>query len=207
VRSPGTLEAIEHGLAREAPGLRLRPGGYLFATIHRQENREARAMRAWAGLLGAVARPDRPVILALHPGTRAAMDRESIDAPQNVAIIGPQSYRTSLALQLHAAAVITDSGGVQREAGWLRTPCLVLRSTTEWVETLEGSGGRMAIVGLDADRAAAELERLSPLQEAEALAHQRSATLEVPSAEAAAAIRASLARSPEASARPGLGDS
>ena len=52
----------------------------------------------------------------------------------DVRITEPFGYRSSLALQLHAAAVLTDSGGVQREAGWLGTPCLVLRSTTEWVE-------------------------------------------------------------------------
>ena len=65
-------------------------------------------------------------------------------------MVEPQGYRTSLALQLHAAAVLTDSGGVQREAAWLGVPCLVLRDTTEWVEAVAGSEGRMVVVGLDA---------------------------------------------------------
>ena len=71
-------------------------------------------------------------------------------------------YRTSLTLQLHAAAVLTDSGGVQREAAWLGTPCLVLRSTTEWTEAVRDSAGRMVVVGLDRRAVANELERLAP---------------------------------------------
>ena len=58
-----------------------------------------------------------------------------------IRVIEPQGYRTTLALQLHAAAVLTDSGGVQRESAWLGVPCLVLRDTTEWVEAVEDSAG------------------------------------------------------------------
>ena len=67
------------------------------------------------------------MILALHPGTRAALERAGIPCRPDVAVVEPQGYRTTLALQLHAAAVLTDSGGVQREAAWLGVPCLVLR--------------------------------------------------------------------------------
>ena len=85
-------------------------------------------------------------------------------------VVPPQGYRTTLTLQLHAAAVLTDSGGVQREAAWLRTPCLILRDRTEWVEAVADSGGRMVVVGLDRARAAEELARLAPVAEASALA-------------------------------------
>ena len=71
----------------------------------------------------------------------------------------PVGYRTLAALQLHAAAVLTDSGGVQREAAWLGVPCLVLRDVTEWTEAVAESGGLMVTVGLDAERARAELAR------------------------------------------------
>jgi len=157
VRDPAVIAAIGERL-----GLALRPGGYLFATVHRQENREPPAIRAWAGILDDAASPERPVVLALHPGTRAAMDAAGVSLGGHVAVIEPQGYRTSLALQLHAAAVLTDSGGVQREAAWLGTPCLVLRDTTEWQEAVEASAGRMVIVGLDRPRASAELDRLAP---------------------------------------------
>ena len=96
------------------------------------------------------------------PGTRAALERANIVLPAAVQVVEPLGYRTSLTLQLHAAAVLTDSGGVQREAAWLGTPCLVLRSTTEWTEAVNESAGRMVVVGLDRAAVAHELERLAP---------------------------------------------
>jgi len=180
------------GAVGEALGLDLRPGGFLFATIHRAENREPDALGAWAGLLGAVATRERPVLLPLHPGTRAALEREGVALPPDVHVVPPLGYRSSLALQLHAAAVLTDSGGVQREAAWLGTPCLVLRGTTEWVEALADSGGRMVVVGLDRERAAAELARLAPVGAAEGLAASRARDLVLRPAGAAEAIVAGL---------------
>ncbi len=151
IRDPGS---IAH--------LGLDPGQYLFATIHRHENRGREAVARWVALLESVARTDRPVVLALHPGTRAALDATGLDLPGTIHLIDPQGYRTALALQLHAAAVLTDSGGIQREAGWLGVPCLVLRESTEWPETLEASGGSIVLIGLDRDRAVTLLERLAP---------------------------------------------
>ncbi len=168
------------------------PGGYLFATIHRAENRAVSAIRAWTGLLREVARPGRPVVLALHPGTRAAMEAAGAVPGPDVVISPPLGYRSSLALQLHAAAVLTDSGGVQREAAWLGVPCLVLRSTTEWGEAVAASEGRMVVVGLDAGRSVEELARLAPPSEAPALAAARAAALDIPPAGAAAAIARAL---------------
>jgi len=172
------------------------PGGYLFATVHRAENREAEAIDAWVDLVRSAARADRPVILALHPGTRAALEARGGDLGSDVIVTPPYGYRSSLALQLHAAAVLTDSGGVQREAGWLGVPCLVLRSSTEWVELLEASEGRMVLVGLDRAAAVGALERLAPTRPGAtaALAAARIAGLDVPSAGAAAAITDTLAR-------------
>ena len=173
-------------------GLDLTPGRYLFATIHRAENRTSEAIQAWAAILAAAARPDRPVVLALHPGTRSALEASGVTLPAAVYVVGPQGYRSTLALQLHAAAVITDSGGVQRESAWLAVPCLVLRSSTEWVEAVEASGGAMVVVGLDGDRAAAELERLAPAGSSPELARARAAELALQPAGAAAAIVAAL---------------
>jgi UDP-N-acetylglucosamine 2-epimerase len=168
------------------------PGCYLFSTIHRAENRHPASMRAWAALLRRVARAERPVVLPLHPGTRAAMEQEGISCGPHVLVTEPLGYRSSLALQLHAAAVLTDSGGVQREAAWLGVPCLVLRSSTEWIEAVASSGGRMVVVGLDADRAEAELDRLAPSDRAPGIAAERARTAVVPSAGAAEAIAIAL---------------
>ncbi len=173
-----------------AIGTRLDAGGYVFATVHRAENRLTSALAAWSAILGDVA-GRLPVVLALHPGTAVALREAGVSLPGGVVVVRPQGYRSTLALQLHAAAVITDSGGVQREAAWLGTPCLVLRSRTEWVEAVAGSAGRMAIVGLDRARAAAEIARLVP-EDAAGIAHARARELDLPPAGAAEAITRSL---------------
>ena len=188
VRDPAVLAQIEARLADQAPGLRLRPGGYLLATVHRAENREPAALRAWADLLASVASGTRPVVLALHPGTQAALTAAGIPLAPAIRVVQPQGYRTALALQLHAAAVLTDSGGVQREAAWLGVPCLVLRSTTEWLEAVADSDGRMVVIGLDQNRAIKALARLAPESSAAADSAQRAASLRLAPAGAAAAI-------------------
>jgi len=157
IRDPSALASVA-----ETVGVTLRSGAFLFATVHRAENRSPDAIRGWAGVLQAVARADRPVVLALHPGTRAALEALGIELDPSVLVVDPLGYRSSLAAQLHAAAVLTDSGGVQREAAWLGTPCLVLRRTTEWVETLEGEAPTSVLVGLDASLARETLDRLAP---------------------------------------------
>jgi UDP-GlcNAc3NAcA epimerase len=188
VADPAVLVGIEAALRRESRGLRLRPGGYVLATVHRAANRDVAALRAWADLLGAIARDRRPVVLPLHPGTLAAIAAAGIALAPDVHVVGPVGYRTSLALQLHSAAVLTDSGGVQREAAWLGVPCLILRTVTEWTEAVEESGGLMVVVGLDAERAQAELARLAPPDDAERIALDRAAWLDVEPAGAVDAI-------------------
>jgi len=172
-----TLEEIRDAIAlagiSEATGLALQTGHFLFATVHRAENREPDAIRGWVGVLEGVARADRPVVLALHPGTREAVAALGIALDPSVVVIEPLGYRSSLAAQLHAAAVLTDSGGVQREAAWLGTPCLVLRGSTEWVETLAGDAPTSVLVGLDAVTARDALDRLAPPDRAAADAARR----------------------------------
>ena len=183
VRDPAALAAVAARL--DAP---LATGGYLFATIHRAENRTPHALVTWPGLLAGAARSGRPVILALHPGTRAALDEAGIVLPRGIRVVEPLGYRTTLTLQLHAAAVITDSGGIQREASWLGTPCLILRSTTEWVEAVAESGGRTVVVGLDAGRFEAEISRLAPAEDAPRAARARCASLKLEPSGAAEAM-------------------
>ena len=188
VRDASSLAAIAERL-----GLGLAPGGYLFATVHRAENREETALKAWASLLAALARPDRPVVLALHPGTRVALQTAGIALAPNVIVVEPQGYRTSLALQLHCAAVLTDSGGIQRESAWLGVPCLVLRTTTEWPETVGSAGSSAVLVGLDRQAAARELEARAPVAESASLAKERATHLNLEGPGAAERIAAALA--------------
>ena len=180
--------------ARAVPGRRA-TGTYLLATIHRAENREPEAVARWLRLLGDVSRPERPVVLALHPGTRAVLESLGLPVPSHIEVIEPLGYRSSIAAQLHAAAVLTDSGGVQREAAWLHVPCLVLRTTTEWVESVADSDGRSVVVGLDAEAAWNALARLAPLGDT-ATATERARTTVVPPVGAGERISAALAGDP-----------
>jgi UDP-GlcNAc3NAcA epimerase len=188
VREPAALAEVAWRL-----GLPLAQGRYLFATVHRAENRDPDAMAQWAALLGAVAAPDRPVVVALHPGTKAALDAAGITPPDSVVTVEPQGYRTSLTLQLHAAAVITDSGGVQREAAWLGVPCLVLRDTTEWVETVGAADSSAVLVGLDRSKAVRELDSRAPGSTSARQAAERAAGLRLEGAGAAERISSVLA--------------
>jgi UDP-GlcNAc3NAcA epimerase len=187
VRDPAVLTPIAERL-----GLPLAPGRYLFATVHRAENRDPAAMAGWSALLGAVARADRPVVLALHPGTRAALEAAGLTLPADVIVVDPQGYATSLALQLHAAAVLTDSGGVQRESAWLGVPCLVLRTTTEWLETVGGAGSSAVLVGLDREAAVREISARAPLAQAAEQAADRAAGLHLAGSGAAERIVGAL---------------
>lgn len=185
IRDPAALAATEPGRA-----LGLVPGGYLFATVHRAENRTPAGLVGWTSLLASVAAPDRPVVLALHPGTAAALDAAGIRLSDDVHVIGPQGYRTTLTLQLHAGAVLTDSGGVQREAAWLGVPCLVLRETSEWAELLADPDAGVALVGLDRGLARATLERLAPAPDRGAVLRRVAALWIAPAGADAAIVEA-----------------
>jgi UDP-N-acetylglucosamine 2-epimerase len=92
-----------------------------------------------------------PVLFALHPRTRLALERYNLlgDVPASVSILPPLGYLEAIATVRDATVVITDSGGLQREAYWLGTPCVTLRSETEWVETAECGANRL-VAPLDA---------------------------------------------------------
>jgi UDP-GlcNAc3NAcA epimerase len=187
IRGPAVLGPIAEQL-----GVPLAPGHFLFATVHRAENRTPQAMARWSSLLGAVASPDRPVVLALHPGTRAALHAAGVALPEGVVVVEPQGYRSSLALQLHAAAVLTDSGGIQRESAWLGVPCLILRETTEWVEIVGGDGSSAVLIGLDREAALREISLRAPLARGVEQATARAANLQLTGSGAAERIAAAL---------------
>jgi UDP-GlcNAc3NAcA epimerase len=139
--------------------LGLAAGGYYLATVHRAEN--ADASDRLAGILTALGRLDRPVVFPCHPRTKARLGEAALTAlvdPSRVRVIDPVGYFDMLRLESDAACVLTDSGGVQREAYWLGVPCITLRSETEWPETV--TDGWNIVAGHDPDAIAASLARL-----------------------------------------------
>lgn len=118
--------------------LGLAPKSYLVATVHRAENTDDPVrLRA---LLTTFAQLDRPVVLPLHPRTRGILERTMPDllaeARSRLRLIDPVGYIDMVTLTADAATVLTDSGGLQKEAFWLGVPCITLREETEWIETV-----------------------------------------------------------------------
>ena len=109
---------------------------YVLATLHRAENTDD--PDRLAALVGALAAGPFPVVLPVHPrlATRAAAAGIALDAG-SLHPVAPLAYPETVALMMHAHAVATDSGGVQKEAFLLRVPCVTLRTETEWVETVD----------------------------------------------------------------------
>ncbi|HEY1275151.1 MAG TPA: UDP-N-acetylglucosamine 2-epimerase (non-hydrolyzing), partial [Thermoleophilaceae bacterium] len=134
---------------------RLDPGGYLVLTAHRAGNVDDPArLRMLVELVEAL---PTPVVFPVHPRTRGRLEEqglaERLAAAQGVELAAPLGYLDFLKLTRHARAVLTDSGGVQKEAYLLGVPCVTLRDTTEWVETVEA--GWNVLVDLDRDAALA----------------------------------------------------
>jgi UDP-N-acetylglucosamine 2-epimerase (non-hydrolysing)/UDP-GlcNAc3NAcA epimerase len=132
------------------------PGGYLLATAHRAGNVDDRARlgRLVELLLGV----GQPVVLPLHPRTRARLQSAgllgSLTDGGPVRVIEPVGYIELTALLCNARAVLTDSGGIQKEAYLAGVPCVTMRSSTEWVETVEAGWNTLVDVDLAAARAA-----------------------------------------------------
>jgi UDP-GlcNAc3NAcA epimerase len=119
--------------------LGLQSKSYALATIHRADNTDCSTRLK--NIVDALIHfsKENSVILPLHPRTRTALEREELLAPleKKVKVIEPVGYLDMLALEKHAMLIITDSGGVQKEAYFNQVPCITLRDETEWVELLE----------------------------------------------------------------------
>jgi UDP-GlcNAc3NAcA epimerase len=139
------------------------PGRYLLATAHRAANvDDPERLERLVALLLAV---PGPVVLPLHPRTRARLDAAGLRGrleDGGVRLTPPLGYLEFTALLLHARAALTDSGGVQKEAYLAGVPCVTLRAATEWTETVDA--GWNVLVDLDADAAAAALARPLPAE-------------------------------------------
>jgi UDP-N-acetylglucosamine 2-epimerase len=139
------LDAVLQNLARarrSEPREALPRRGFYLATLHRQENVDDPARLV--PILEALQSLPRPTLLPLHPRTRARLRALGLRPGGAVRTLEPLPYLEMLLLQSRARAVLTDSGGVQKEAHILGTPCITLRDTTEWVETLESGANRLA---------------------------------------------------------------
>lgn len=131
------------------------PGMFYLCTVHRAENTDY--PERLSNILQGLARLDRPVLLPLHPRTRKRLTEFGMTPGPNVHVIEPVGYLDMLQLERSASAILTDSGGVQKEAYYLEVPCVTLREETEWTETTEVGWNLLA--GTDPDAIVASIEQ------------------------------------------------
>ena len=125
----------------------LSKNSYVLATVHRPRNTDN--LVRFGEILTAFGLLEYPVVFPMHPRTQKTLDQSDISVSQNIKIIDPVGYLDMLQLEENADCILTDSGGVQKEAYLLGIRCVTLREETEWVETVES--GWNQLVGADAD--------------------------------------------------------
>jgi len=133
--------------------LGLKPKGYLLATIHRPYNTDV--PENLLNIISAFIEIGMPVVFPVHPRTKRKIaelnnDLQTKDGANNILAIEPVGYLDMLVLEENAISILTDSGGMQKEAYFMGVPCVTLRPETEWVETVEA--GWNVVVGADREK-------------------------------------------------------
>lgn len=125
--------------------LSLHPKRYILATVHRMENTEQpenlkNILKAFAE----IANLGKIIVFPAHPRTRKKLEGFKNDTHPCLLVVDPIPYHDMLVLEKFANVILTDSGGVQKEAYWLKVPCITLRDETEWIETVESGWNVLA---------------------------------------------------------------
>ena len=126
--------------------LDLERDGYVVTTVHREANAVPERLER---ILEGLGRVEGPVVFPVHPRTRKVLDEAGLQPPANVRLMKPLGYLDFTALASQARVIATDSGGLQKEAYWHGVPCVTLRDTTEWTETVRAHAN--ILVGDDPD--------------------------------------------------------
>lgn len=127
--------------------LELKSGEYYLLTLHRAENTNNR--RRLASILKTVMSLDLPVLFPVHPRTKQVLSLAGISLNKKIRAVPPVGFLEMIALEKNARKILTDSGGVQKEAFYLGVPCVTLRDQTEWPETV--ACGANQVAGTDPD--------------------------------------------------------
>ncbi len=141
--------------------LHLKPASYYLLTLHRPYNVDDPDNLAL--LLSKLSEIKEQIVFPIHPRTRQIIGNNKIKIPGNILTIKPAGYLDFINLELNANKIITDSGGIQKEAYLLKKPCITVRPETEWVETVEAGWNRL--VGLDSEKLADTIEKFNPTGE------------------------------------------
>jgi UDP-N-acetylglucosamine 2-epimerase len=154
--------AKSSGILRE---LGLKEKDYILATVHRAENTDKR--ENLENIYKALVESGERIVFPIHPGTRKMLASygllDGLEKSENVLITKPLGYFEMLCLEMNAKKILTDSGGVQKEAYFLKVPCITLRNETEWPETVED--GWNVLVGADRLKILDALKSFEPKME------------------------------------------
>jgi UDP-N-acetylglucosamine 2-epimerase len=138
--------------------LELAPEQYGLVTIHRAANTDDPARLA--NIVKVLTQVDETVVFPVHPRTRSALQKLDVQFGDNVCLIEPVGYYDMMLLEENARIIATDSGGVQREAYFMKKPCLTFRDETEWTETVQVGWNKL--VGVDVKHILNEWKTFSP---------------------------------------------
>jgi len=156
------LDAVQYNsrLAHEKSSvlrdIGLEPGTFVLITLHRAENTDDPARLS--EIIGAINELPLPAVFPLHPRTNNKLKAMNLSISNpNVRVIEPVGYLDMLQLEVNAKKILTDSGGVQKEAFFAKVPCITMRDETEWTETVEL--GTNVLVGANRDRILEAMEQ------------------------------------------------
>ena len=136
----------------------LAPGAYVLATIHREANVVAETL---VRIVEGLNELDEEILFPAHPRTRATIERNDVLLGEHVRLVEPLGYLDFAALASQARVIVTDSGGLQKEAYWYGVPCVTARPSTEWVDTVEL--GANVLVDADPERLVQAVAAARPL--------------------------------------------
>ena len=143
----------------------VKPGKYLLATLHRSENTDK--PERLAGIVAALNDLQEPVLFPIHPRSKKMLTAGGHELKPHVRLVDPLGYFEMVLMSGAARMILTDSGGLQKEAYWLSVPCVTLRNETEWGETVESGWNRL--VGADRQKIVATVKEFAVPAERPAL--------------------------------------
>jgi UDP-N-acetylglucosamine 2-epimerase len=136
---------------------------FILATVHRAENTDQPwKLQEIMDALLTLTRSGQIIVFPVHPRTRKELEKLSFQSSARLILTDPLSYIDMVMLETSARIILTDSGGVQKEAYWLRVPCITLREETEWVETVVSGWNRL--VGTDSNRIVRAVDTIAALR-------------------------------------------
>ncbi|OOO66457.1 UDP-N-acetylglucosamine 2-epimerase, partial [Clostridium sporogenes] len=126
----------------------VKSGEYILTTIHRAEN--TNDINRLKNIIEALNKSGKKIVLPLHPRTKKYIEDYNFQFSDNIRLIEPVGYLDMITLEMNSQKIVTDSGGVQKEAFFMKKPCITMRDETEWVETVEN--GWNVVVGTDKNK-------------------------------------------------------